>query len=169
MLYLHPILFQQKSSWFDRGVLTLFWERPYDLNIDVLILPCVLVPCSILDIEHHLFQHQVLLKLFSSLELQFYDEKVLARDSILLWVNGRLKHLEFALGRDSHALVYEIRAVLEVRPVGPAHVHKVGDVSILDVVPFVLQILKMLSQPSLQIWGDEQVILLMRRSVEVKG
>jgi len=169
MLYLGAISFQQEPSWLDQRVLTFLRKMPYNLNIDILVLPCVLVPSSILDIKDDLFQDQILLKLFGSLKLQFYDEKVLARDSVLLWVYGRLKHLEFALRGYSHALVHEVGPVLVVRPVRPTHVHEVRDVSILDVVSFVLQVLKMLSQPGLQIGGDEQVILLMRRGVKVKG
>ena len=63
-------------------------------------------------------------------------------------------------------MVHEVGAVLEVGRVGPLHVHEVGDVPVLDVVSLVLEVLQVLSQPSLKIWGDEQVILLVGRSVQ---
>ena len=41
-------------------------------------------------------------------------------------------------------MVHEVRTVLEVGRVGPLHVHEVGDVTVLNVVTFVLEILQVL-------------------------
>jgi len=55
MLYLGAISFQQEPSWLDQRVLTFLRKMPYNLNIDILVLPSVLVPSSILDIKDDLF------------------------------------------------------------------------------------------------------------------
>lgn len=64
-------------------------------------------------------------------ELKLYDEEVLARYTVALWVDRALKHLKLSLDTQVHTVVLDGRSVFEVVSLHSFDVHEVRDVAFL--------------------------------------